>query len=234
MLHESIQVLEEFQNVAVIRGSIGNEEGKVGRNNLQYPDAFYPAGETALINFFLRTNYISGVIYNRKLVIETDFIDRLKNVSKSHQVYPHMYLDFSCASMFDVILTSSIACWEGPEHPAAIGMQELHGATSGFPGRLDQFLAFRDLITEVHYISKGQKQLSTSIILYELLCNKYFYLIKCDAFIFRKFNIDPDRLNDVLLHFAVAASNIPIFHGYEKLVIDRIYQSYYRTKLISS
>jgi len=234
MLHESIDVLEEFCNVAVIRGSIGKEEGKIGRNSLSYPDSFFPAGENALCNFFLRTNYISGVIYNRFLINKTDFIERLKNKSILHQAYPHMYLDCLCASKFDIMLTSTIACWEGPEDPRTIGAQVLDIGTTGFSGRLAQFLAFRDLINDIYTMDIIENKLATAICLYELLCIKYFYLLKCDSFIFRRLNISPSGLEDALLHFALASCNMEIFQGYENIVHERIYQSYYKSKLISS
>ena len=226
-LKESIEVLEEFQNVAVLRGSIGPEEGKSGRNATQYEDAFLRGGQEALVHFAFRTNYLSGVIYNRKLITEGQIINRLRNKLSLHINYPHVYLDCLCASMHDVILTTSVACWEGPEEPSSIGVQHFHSATSSFSGRVEQILAFRDMITELYEILDSSCRLETCLLLYELLSAKYFFLAKCDAFIYKELRIDPEKIIDVLLHFLIAASFIDIFFGHEKNISHRIYRRYH-------
>ena len=209
-----------------MRGSIGLVEGKTARNAIQYEDAFLRGGQEALSHFALRTNYISGVIYNRKLIIEGGLINRLRAKLLLHHIYPHIYLDCLCASTHDVLLTSSISCWEGPEDPASINAQNFNGDTATFSGRLNQILAFRDMITELYDILDSSCKLKTCLLLYELLSAKYFLLIKIDAFIYKKLRIDPDKIMDALLHFLIAASNIEIFSGYEKDVVHRIYRRY--------
>jgi len=233
MLRESIDVLDEFNNLAVLRGSIGAETGMPGRNNIQYEDSFLHAGEAALSNFFLRTNYLSGIIYNKLLITGSGLVDRLKNKLLLNNIYPQMYLDGLCAAMHDVVLTNNIACWEGPEDPMTTGVQNNSGVVASFSARLTQFLAFRDLIIELHEFHEISRRLAISIHLYERLCAKYFYLISCDDFIHIRDEINPKGLQDSLLHFAIAASNIKIFSGYENLVSDCIYKVYYHCKATS-
>jgi glycosyltransferase involved in cell wall biosynthesis len=226
ILQESIEVLKEFHNVAVLRGSIGREEGKLGRNAMLYEESFLRGGQEALSYFALRTNYLSGVIYNRKLITDGPIINRLRNKLSLHRNYLHIYLDCLCASMHDIILTSSITCWEGPEDPSSIGMQHFQGTTSSFSGRVEQILAFRDMIIELYEILDPSHRLETCLLLYELLSAKYFLLAKVDAFIYKELRIDPDKVLEALLHFLIAASCVDIFSGHEKNIIHRIYRRY--------
>jgi glycosyltransferase involved in cell wall biosynthesis len=226
MLRESIEVLEEFKNVAFLRGSIGPEEGEPGRNSMHYEDAFLRGGQEALSRIALRTNYLSGAIYNRDLIIEQGVVNRLRDKVILYRQYPHVYLDCLCASMYDVILTSSITCWEGPEDPSSVNVQNFDGNTASFTGRLEQILAFREMITELYEILDFSSRLETCLLLYELLSAKYFLLVKIDSFIYKKLRIDPDKIMDALLHFLIAASHIEIFVGHEKDVAHRIHRRY--------
>jgi len=226
IVQESILVLEEFKNVAVLRGSIGPEEGQPGRNSMQYEEAFLRGGQEALSYFALRTNYLSGVIYNRKLIIEEGVINRLRDKLILYRQYPHVYLDCLCASMYDVILTSSIICWEGPEDPSSVNVQNFDGNTASFTGRLEQILAFREMIIELYEILDFSCRLETCLLIYELLSAKYLLLVKIDSFIYKKLRIDPDKIMDALLHFLIAASHIEIFVGHEKDVAHRIQRRY--------
>lgn len=230
VLQESIEVLEEFENVAVLRGSIGLEEGRPGRNNTLYEEAFLRGGREALTHFAFRTNYMSGIIYNRKLITEGAIINRLKDKLLLHKYYPHIYLDCLCASMYDVMLTSSIVCWEGPEDQFTKGDQNFDG-TASFSGRLDQILAFRDMIIELYDMLDPSCRLATCLLLYELLSAKYFLLMKIDAFIYKKLSIDPEKIMDVLLQFLIATSHIDIFAGYEENVVHRIRRRYNLIKI---
>jgi hypothetical protein len=224
ILQESILVLEEFPNVGILRGSIGPEEGEPGRNSMQYEEAFLRGGQEALSYFALRTNYLSGVIYNRKLIIEGGIVNRLRDKLFLHRQYPHVYLDCLCASLYDVILTSSKTCHEGPEDPLSVNIQNFDGHTTSFSGRLEQILAFRDMIIELHDILDPSCRLETCLLVYELLSAKYFLLVKIDAFIYKKLRIDPEKIMEALLHFLIAASHIEIFAGHEKDVAHRIHR----------
>jgi len=226
VIKESILVLEEFKNVAVLRGSIGPEEGQPGRNSMQYEEAFLRGGQEALSYFALRTNYLSGIIYNRKLICEGGLVNRLRDKLYLHRQYPHVYLDCLCASMYDVILTSSKICHEGPEDPSSLNIQNFDGHTTSFSGRLEQILALRDMITELYDTLDPSCRLETCLLIYELLSAKYFLLIKIDAFIYKKLRIDPEKIMEALLQFLIAASHIEIFAGHEKDVAHRIHRRY--------
>jgi len=226
IIQESILVLEEFKNVAVFRGSIGPEEGQPGRNSMQYEEAFLRGGQEALSYFALRTNYLSGIIYNRKLICEGGLVNRLRDKLYLHRQYPHVYLDCLCASMYDVILTSSKICHEGPEDPSSLNIQNFDGHTTSFSGRLEQILALRDMITELYDTLDPSCRLETCLLIYELLSAKYFLLIKIDAFIYKKLRIDPEKIMEALLQFLIAASHIEIFAGHEKDVAHRIHRRY--------
>jgi glycosyltransferase involved in cell wall biosynthesis len=226
ILRESVEVLEEFKNVAVLRGSIGPEEGEPGRNSMHYEDAFLRAGQEALSHIALRTNYLSGAIYNRKLIIEGGIINRLRDKLLLHRQYPHVYLDCLCASLYDVILTSSKTCHEGPEDPLSVNIQNFDGYTTSFSGRVEQILSFRDMIIELHDTLDHSTRLETCLLMYELLSAKYFLLVKIDAFIYKKLRMDPEKIMEALRQFLIAASHIEIFVGHEKDVAHRIHRRY--------
>jgi hypothetical protein len=128
--------------------------------------------------------------------------------------------------MYDVILTSSTICWEGPEDPSSVNVQNFDGNTASFTGRLEQILAFREMIIELYEILDFSCRLETCLLIYELLSAKYLLLVKIDSFIYKKLRIDPDKIMDALLHFLIAVSHIEIFVGHEKDVAHRIQRRY--------
>ena len=218
VVRDAIKALEEFPNLGAIRGSIATLSGAVPRNALDYPDAFLRAGEDALRVFSLTTNYLSGIIYNRRLLHNNGVIERMMiglGNNPASRAYPHMHVDVLIAAVCDVAFTSEVVCFEGPEAPAVHNLQQL--ADSGpycFGGRLEQFIGFRGAFREVC----GGANTQLLIDLYIRLCEKYFLMFHRDKFLHHQRDLGFAQLHQSLAHFFMAPAEIPEFQGYRNAV----------------
>jgi glycosyltransferase involved in cell wall biosynthesis len=75
-VRDAIATLNEFPHVGLIRGSIGAIEGMKPRNSAIYPDQFLEAGQSALSMFSMTTNYMSGIIYNKRLLVAKNILQK--------------------------------------------------------------------------------------------------------------------------------------------------------------
>lgn len=82
-----LQLLRKYPSLSIVRsGSM--------KQYINIQDCYAKAGEEAFEEFFLRNNYISGIIYNKRLFMELDldtlFISFSSLISDT---YPHMWID---------------------------------------------------------------------------------------------------------------------------------------------
>ena len=225
VVRDAIATLDEFTQVGLIRGSIGAIEGMKPRNSAIYPDQFLAAGAPALSVFSLSTNYISGVIYNKNLLVSRGILQKLEFGLLNTpvlSVYPHMYLDILIAASCAVITSSEILCLEGVEYSFIPDVKSMaqNGAYS-WGGRLEQFIGFRDAFVEVCVY--GEKyDLSLLIYLYLHLVTKYYSLFWIDSFLYTARGLNIDDLRESLRCYFHAASSIDEFASVRSIIRDLI------------
>jgi len=215
ILRDAIDTLDEFPHVGLIRGSIGTVEGMKPRNGITYSDQFLEAGRSALSMFSLTTNYISGVIYNTRMITSRDILRKFEFGLLNEPVlsiYPHMYLDILIAASCAVITSSETVCMEGEEYnftmPDLKSMAQNVAYTWG--GRMEQFIGFRDAFREVCGFDELD-DLSLLIELYLHLISRYYHLCRLDGFLYTARGLNLDALRRSLANFVQAASEIHEF-----------------------
>ena len=219
-VRDALTVFKEYPDLGALRGSIGGFPGESPRNMLNYPNSFLRAGDDALCDFSLATNYLSGMIYNRSLLSNLGLPDRVKSALVDNiacATYPHLYLDILVASACDVATVAEVVCFEGPEMRGSETLKQLaqSGAYS-FSARLDQFVGFRDLFRE---ICDGKK-LGLLIFLYMRLVRKYYHMFHCDISLHQTRGLNIIALHESLTAFFWSATNIPEFVNYADVIRD--------------
>ena len=215
---EALKVLKENPLLGALRGSIGSLPDQNPRNRNIYPDRFLKGGDDALCEFSLTTNYLSGMIYNRTLLVSLGLPNRVELALADNVAcvtYPHLYLDILVASACDVATVSEIVCFEGPEMREPETLKQLaQGGAYSFSARLDQFIGFRDLFRE---ICDG-KQLGLLIFLYLRLVSKYYHMFHCDISLHQTRGLNIVALHESLTAFFWSATNIPEFVDYADVI----------------
>jgi len=214
VVRDALNVLSEFPDVGLMRGSISAISGMQPRNSTTYADNLWSSGREALGEFSLTTNYISGIIYNKSLLNQHDIINKFENGLNSIptiQWYAHMYLDILVASVCKVMTTKDIVCIEGEEISSTSSMNSMSNLLAySFGGRLEQIIAFRDAFREV--CGKNElNDLALLVYLYQRLINKYIFLFKIDDSLHTYRNLDTSYLKESLFNFCISASHIPEF-----------------------
>jgi len=228
-ISDAMATFDEFPEVGLIRGSIGAIKGMRPRNSLIYPDQFLASGNSALSEFSLNTNYLSGIIYNKKLLVtmgiirefESHLIDNLATAP-----YAHMHLDILISASCAVITSSEVVCYEGEEDANALdGKSAAQASAYTFTGRLEQFIGFRDLFRVVCG-PDGLNDLSLLIYLYLKLVEKYCLLFRADSFLYTARGLSLGSLQESLRHFCVAASDIDEFAPVRTTVHDLVQECF--------
>lgn len=112
-LQHYLNILKNNSQISVIRSSTHKVYNKL-------TDNYYKAGNEAFINYFLTNNYMTGIIYNRNIIMKNDFIDKMlyelhTNNNKVILFYQHMWLDCFMSYEGDVIQDSTMLCIEGED-----------------------------------------------------------------------------------------------------------------------
>ncbi len=105
-----IELCRNNNNVSVIRS---NTE----RTYWRIQDGYVKKGIEAIKKFYMLNNYISGVIYNRRIVTD-DVLERLYDVFNNniaYRFYPHEVIDAYCVVNGDVISCGTRLIEEGEE-----------------------------------------------------------------------------------------------------------------------
>lgn len=225
-VRDAVATLAEFPQVGLIRGSIGAVPGMRPRNSTRYPDQFLDAGRFALSDFSLTTNYLSGIIYNKGLLVSLDIIrDFAFDVGSNDTmiaVYPHMYLDILISAVCKVITSSETVCFEGEE---ASDRPDVQLTAAAFPytfsGRLEQIIGFRDAFRKVCG-PDGLSDLSLLIHLYLRLVQKYCSLFRIDGFLYTARGLSLEALQESLTYFFIAAAEIDEFASVRNMVLEMV------------
>jgi hypothetical protein len=230
VVRDAVATLAEFPHVGLIRGSIGAIAGMRPRNSMSYPDQFLDAGRTALSDFSLTTNYLSGIIYNKELLISLGIIRNFAVDVESNDtmiaVYPHMYLDILISAFCKVITSSEMVCFEGEE---ASYTPDIQSTAAAFPytfsGRLDQIIGFRDAFRKVCG-PDGVNDLSLMVHLYLRLVQKYCSLFRIDGFLYTARGLGLGSLQESLRHFFMAAAEIDEFGPIRNMVHEMVQERF--------
>ena len=157
------------------------------------------AGKNAFLEFFLTTNYITGIIYNTEIIQKYYFIKFIINNKNNIAcaIYPHMWLDALMSFKGDCCQDSNKLCIEGeaelhaqiPHQNKRINQTDISSSATNMPipticdldnlptiysyqNRIEQHFGFIELI-------KSLPQVSDKILLtaYLQLCYKTNFLV---------------------------------------------------------
>jgi glycosyltransferase involved in cell wall biosynthesis len=226
---DAIATLNEFPQVGLIRGSIGAIEGMPPRNSTVYPDQFLSAGRAALGDFSLTTNYVSGIIYNKRQLASLGIIKKFEEGLRNNPMitpYAHMYLDIIISGLCTVITSSEIVCFEGEEYSYT---SDVKSTAQGFPytfaGRLEQIIGFREAFREL-CSPNNLNDLPLLIHLYLRLVQKYCSLFCIDSFLYTARGLGLEPLQESLRHFLIAASEIDEFVPVRNMVHEMVQERF--------
>jgi glycosyltransferase involved in cell wall biosynthesis len=238
---ESILVeLNHHKKVGACRPSISpHKDLKIAGNSNIYPDKYLLAGNSALNGFSFVGNYISGIIYNLELIKKTNLLKILDKNIISYRAYPHLYFDLLVSSLFDVIITSKVAVFERQAEETLIengssNVSAAHIGLYGYGERVNQFLSFRDAISDAINLMEFEnntKKMELFINLYLKLVSKYFFLIfqaNISNYVNNKMEID--SLKESFFYITCSAIlKHPNIGTYQEQVLDhliKIYQNF--------
>jgi hypothetical protein len=183
----------------------------------------------------LSTNYISGIIYNKNLLVSRGILKKLELGlinTPVLSVYPHMYLDILVAACCAVITSSEILCLEGEEcSPWSDAKSMAQNPAYSWGGRSEQFIGFRDAYIEV--CGYGEKyDLSLLIYLYLHLVTKYYSLFWIDSFLYTARGLNIDDLRESLRCYFHAAADIAEFASVRNMIRDLIDERFQELTLV--
>lgn len=196
IISHAIEIFEEFAAVGAIRGSVAPVADGLPRNSIQYQDSFLSAGREALLRFSLSGNYLSGIIYNKKLLKTKGLVARLRNNILPNMVYPQMYLDILACSCTDVMFVKDIIAYEGPEAIGDDNVLAFKNPAYCFSARVQQFFAFTDNFIEAVELIEGPSQGGLLFELFSVLSQKYCHLLHSDAHLYILRGLDPATLHE--------------------------------------
>ena len=227
-VQDAIATLDEFPEVGLIRGSMGPIAGMVPRNSTTYADQFLTAGHRALGDFSF-TNYVSGIIYNKKLLKFKGILQKFEvglSCNPMIAAYAHVYLDILVSASCAVISSRDIVCFEGVEQKYAPDTKSTaQVSTYTFAGRLEQIIGFRDAFREV--CSPDQlNDVSLLIHLYLRLVQKYCTLFHIDSFLYVERGLSLGALRESMRHFFIAACEIDEFLPALSVVHDMVHERF--------
>ena len=229
-VRDAVATLAEFPQVGLIRGSIAPASGIIPRNSAIYSDQFLNAGRPALADFSLTTNYLSGIIYNKDLLVSMGIFQKFKIGVESNDtmvaVYPHMYLDILVSTFCTVITSSEVVCFEGEDYNATTSIKataEVFPYT--FSGRLEQFIGFREVFRKACG-PEELNDLSLLIYLYVQLVTKYCVLFRVDSFLYTARGLGLGSLQESLRHFFMAAAEIDEFGPIRNMVHEMVQERF--------
>jgi glycosyltransferase involved in cell wall biosynthesis len=228
------QVLPELQaspNLAVLRGSIACIKGARPRNVCNYPNMRFSKGEVAMLYFCLNNTYMSGVIYNRELLVQSGVIELLRGGINDNSIYPHLYLELLACALFDAATTEEISCHEGEEKPTLGNRAGDYAPPYSFGSRVDQFIVLRSAIRQAIALMPGDFDNHLFIMMYLELCKRYMRLIsQVNSPLYIKNKLHLGLLQDSLFEiFGAAIFAYPDLVPYEEYLfteIHKIYASY--------
>jgi len=232
-----IQFLEENYDFLINNTDIGcirtstecQTEGIEKINAWVFEENEFEPGIEAISNFSVNGNYLSGVIYNSKLLKSSGIINSLKMNRQSQIYYPHMYLSMKAAAKYRTIFTSKVSVCIG--EPSAAEYDENSNSISGYFGnysfgsRLDQFISFRDSLLEcTKDFNDGKFDPTSFYIPYLNVVSKFMQMITLSNYDqYLTHGLSLNFLTQSFGKFALAAvKSFPMFEHIEASLADDI------------
>ena len=218
--------LSENPQIGSIRTSVQPTKGHKGVNSTIFADKVFQAGALGISEFSVIGNYISGQIWNVKLMNEKGIVQKLEQNAGAQSSYPHLYLNILVAAQAQTMITSAVGVLEGPNY----GDSSLH-EVSGYFGaysygkRIDQFIALRDALMEVFSVSTPSKFIAKDFYnAYIRLYAKFLMLIcGANARQYVKHGLDIKTIANAFSLFAMAAiTRVPEYERYEGQLIQNV------------
>ncbi len=158
-------------------------------------------GKNAFIKFMLTSNYMSGNIYNRELLINNGLTKFISNNldNEACYYYPHMVWDLFMYQYGSVLGMDIILIKEGAAETTNFEVKRLDNKLTNVPyyatieGRLKQHEGFYYVIIQLEIIKNNFDFLRE---IYRKLCSKTIYLVSLSIKTY--YNIDSIKKKDIL------------------------------------
>lgn len=229
-LEKNYNYLTDNTDIGCIRTSTAcNTEGDEKLNAYICSDDKFTPSMDAVTQFVLQGNYLSGSLYNAKLLKSSGIIQALKDNKNSQSVYPHMYINMKTAAKHKTNFSSDVSVFIGKPNTAEY--DECVQSTSGYFGtyaygsRLDQFIAFRDGLLECNKdLNHGIFDPKTFYISYLSLVSKFMHLITLSDYAkYVGHGLGIRNLAKSFTQFALAAiQHYPMYEQIETALIQDI------------
>lgn len=177
MIRKVLPKLQASPELAVLRGGVGALDGHKPRNTFMCQNIDFSKGAMALRNFCLNNTYMSGIIFNRALLMKSGVIDILRTGIQANSIYPHLYLELLASALFDAACTEEIACFEGEEKLIEGNKPGSYAPPYAFGSRIDQFIVLRNSIHQAVALMPGAFDHQLFMLTYLQLCHRYMRLI---------------------------------------------------------
>ena len=230
-------LLKQFKKnreLGILRGSIGTQKGVVKSQATIHKEVSLKAGKEAITHYCFTNNYMSGTVYNLKLIKKYNLLKYLQDNLALNKAYPHLYFELLIAVKCDVMQSSHIAIYEGKmkEIVHDNGVREnfnIYQYPFAFGSRLDQMIPLRNGLIEAVTLMKGTD--ADFINLYIKLVIKYFFLISLpNSYLYKANNMDMDYLKKATYNFCCAAimayPTLENYHDDIIKLINNVYDEY--------
>ena len=200
----------------------------------QENNIYLKQGKEAISDYFLIGSYISGIIYNRKIVTN-ELIDNLYNTYKiktdnrAYFWYPHLFVDAYVMLNSDIIKCSKLLVIEGEDNCDQLRDESTRILAYGtYEDRLRQAKGF------LEFLSNQKQNDGLMLKIVTMIIDKTYVLIYTQAQTYRKFGIEYDFILEKVeeeLKNMIRVIPIPIVTTNIELVdeyIEAVRESYYR------
>ena len=218
--------LSDNAQIGSIRTSVQPTKGHKGMCSGIFSDKVFEPGAEGISEFSVIGNYVSGQIWNVRLINEKGILKKFRENLSAHNSYPHVYLNILLAAETPTMTTSAVGVFEGKNYGDAslVEATGYFGAYS-YGKRLDQFIALRDALLDAFFISDPSKfQAKDFFNAYVKLCAKFLMLVcGANAKQYAKHGLDITAIAHAFALFAIAAvARVPEYKGYESQLISNV------------
>ena len=213
--------LHKNRDIGGIRTSIAPMPG----SNIDYSQAhifkdevFEKGSIEGITRFGFAGAYISGQIYNARLLNKFNIPQRLKKNINANLSYPHLYLHVLAAANTRTMTVSSVMCLQGKDQIVRPEEFSDYFGPFSYGSRIDQFVALRNALIEAfkdiqQKNSDGGFNANGFYKTYIGLCSKYCYLVlRAQGRMYQNQMINLDSLSRSFTVFSLAAAEgMPFF-----------------------
>ena len=228
----NINIFKKTGAYGVIRPSIGfkeTNEFKKPINSCVYPDKSFERGAQAIKQFGLVGNYLSGVIYNKRIFDKYKFKNRLEKNLDIQRFYPHLYLNCIFCGVSKSVFMSEISAFEGvPEvvsdNNVVQNDSSRYAGAYTYGARLDQFIALRDAFSEALHLAKNQNPMDWADVYIALVGKFYHLILLANSRLYHNDNqIHISNISQSFREFATASARLQTpFRTHGEIIIKNI------------